>query len=626
MSIREGSSSNNAGRGHDSDGIDKLDYHPGRPLLRPDDAGENSNRPSVANSYAGSFFEQVAEGIYDSDRARMKRETLRYISFIWAIVVCLCAGSITAYSLYAPLFQRRLHYSQLRVNGISITAELAMYLPVPLFGYLCDRYGPGIPAILSASLFGFGYILAAFTYKSGPPQSVGGDGWPFGVMVIAFVGVGMATSCMYLSAVSTCAKNFGRGKHKGFALALPIAAFGLSGMWQSQIGSRLLCERKPDGSRGDVDVFRYFLFLGCLLLVVGLIGGVLLRVVDEDELIEEAVEELERSGLLEDSELFHRADENGYGTLDTTSRLSAEEEDQIHQDVEAWKAKTLEEQRRKTWLLNEETRLFLSDKTMWLLAAGFFLTTGPGEAFINNLGTIIGTFYPSTTSQEETPTDAVTHVSIVAVMSTVARILTGTLSDLLAPTSVPHQHRRGPNSLANSLASLPPDAMAQESKRFQVSRVVFLIVFCLLAALGQVLLASGIMQGHGERFWLVSASIGAGYGAIFSLTPIIVSVVWGVENFGTNWGIVATVPAIGATVWGLIYSAVYQAAADRQTTIGMLVDQFRTSESAEDVLCHGSSCYAPTFWAMAISFWFACLLWLWAWKGPNGWHKRGVAV
>jgi len=358
-----------------------------------------------------------------------------------------------------------------------------------------------------------------------------------------------------------------------------------------------------------------------------LIGGFLLRVVDEDEMIDEAVDELERSGLLENSALFHQTgDENGYGTLSTERRLSAEEEDEIHQQMEAQKAHTLEEQRKKTWLLNEETRRFLSDKTMWLLAAGFFLTTGPGEAFINNLGTIIGTLYPPDMPQDRSPTTAVTHVSIVAVTSTIARLLTGTLSDLLAPTSLPHQHRRGPNSLANSLSSLPPDTMADHPKRFQVSRIVFLVAFCLLASLGQVLLASGIIHGHGERFWMVTASIGAGYGAIFSLIPIIISVVWGVENFGTNWGIVATVPAIGATVWGLIYSAVYQAAADRQTSVAMLVEYLKTSESTGDVLCYGTSCYSPTFWAMAVSFWFACLLWLWAWRGPNGWHNRGVAV
>ena len=600
-------------RNGDGSGIDKLDYHPGgRPLLAVDNGDEASVRASGEHSYAGSFFEDIAEGIVDQDRRKFNRQALRYISFAWAIVNCLGAGSITAYSLYAPLFQRRLHYTQLQVNGVSITAELAMYLPVPLFGFLCDRFGPGSPSLLAGCLFGLGYILAAFAYKSGAPPSAGGEGWPYWAMILSFIPIGCATSCMYLSAVTTCAKNFGRGKYKGLALALPIASFGLSGSWESQVGSQLLYERKPDGTEGDVDVHRFFLFLGCLLLASGIVGFFALRIVGEEELIDEAVEELEQSGLLEDSALFQRTTsdvQTGYGTtIAGDRRMNTEEVEALHRQASEQKARLREEQRKKTWLLNEETRLFLSDHTMWWLAAGFFLVTGPGEAFINNLGTIIGTLYPPATSpQEETNmTSAATHVSIVAITSTVARILTGTLTDILAPTAPPHQHRRGPHSLANSISSLPDPALPTTSprpKQWEISRLTFLLTFSLLMSAGQLTLASGLLQGRGDLFWTVSASIGAGYGAVFSLTPIIVSIVWGVENFGTNWGIVATVPAVGATVWGLVYSGVYQRAAGRGTEAGGFGGG---GAGPEDVLCYGARCYAPTFWAMAACVWVAC--------------------
>ena len=597
-------------------GIDKLDYRPSdacRPLLQPD-ADSDSSRPSQDTSYAGSFFEQVAEGIAERDRRKMQRQVVRWLSFIWAILNCLCAGSITAYSLYGHLFQSRLHYTQFQVNIVSITAELATYLPVSAFGYLCDRLGPGVPSFLSGFLFGLGYLLAAFAYRSGPPPSAGGGGWPFGIMVLAFVGVGMGTSCMYLSAVTTCAKNFGRGKHKGLALAAPIAAFGLSGMWQSQVGSRLLYERAPDGSRGDVDVFRYFLFLGITLLCVGFIGTFTLKIVDEEEMIDEAVEELERSGLLARDEFFHRAaDIHGYGTMDTGD-LSESQFDFLQIEAERLKFRAAEDARKKNWLLNEETRRFLTDHTMWWLAAGFFLVTGPGEAFINNLGTIIGTLTPPHTSSS--PTSPATHVSIVAITSTAARLITGTLSDLLAPVAPNHQHRRGTGSLENSISHL--HGVTGSCKPFTLSRLVFLLTFSILLSLGQILLASGLIQNHANRFAWVSALIGAGYGAVFSLVPIVISVVWGVENFGTNWGILATAPAAGATVWGAVYAAVYQKA------IGS--GDEGPGGSAEEVLCYGRKCYAPTFWAMAISVWVACGLWIWAWRGPGGWKKRGIAV
>ena len=251
-----------------------------------------------------------------------------------------------------------------------------MYLPVPLFGYLCDRIGPAPLSFVSGLLFGVAYLLAAFTYKSGAKDISGYTherGWPLWVMVLSFVIVGMGTTCMYISAVTTCAKNFGRGKYRGLALAAPIAAFGLSGMWLSQVGERALYERLPGGKKGDLDVFKFFLFLAVALLAVGLLGTFLLKVVDEEELIDEAVEELERSGLLEDSEFFRRANGGGrYGSLD--ERL--EDDGEEARRVDEAKALEEEEARKKTWLLNEETRQFVKDHTMWSLALGFFFISG----------------------------------------------------------------------------------------------------------------------------------------------------------------------------------------------------------------------------------------------------------
>ena len=468
---------------------------------------------------------------------------------------------------------------------------------MPIFGYLCDRYNPRPISLLSAILFGGGYLLAALTYRSANnPDS---SPWPFGIMILAFVGVGMGTSCMYLSAVTTCAKNFGRGKHKGLALAVPIAAFGLSGMWQSQVGSQLLYERDPHtGGKGDVDVFRYFIFLAGLLFAVGLVGALALKVFNEEELIDEAVSELERSGLLEDSSIFQRSllhdssdlsnnNRNGYGTLTPPSSYPATETSSCHSS---------KDKRKKIWLLNMETRLFLTDSTMWLLAAGFFLVTGPGEAFINNLGTILSTLYPPPSHGPPPSNSPATHVSILALTSTLTRLLTGAASDLLAPTKI-HQ------------AEIP----SSRPHRFTISRVSFLLFWTALFSLGQLLLASGLVQHHLPLFALISTLQGAGYGAAFSLTPILVSVVWGVQNFGTNWGVVALVPAGGAAVWGAVYSAVYQAGVDRRSIMGQ----------EEDTRCFGTRCYALTFWAMAVCSWIAMGLWGLAWKR---WRRRGIAV
>ncbi|KAI9787090.1 MAG: putative monocarboxylate transporter mch1 [Geoglossum umbratile] len=594
---------------------DDFGYDARGPLLR--DFGDSDELSTEDDERLMGGWRDASEG-----KKEGSDDFFRYLSFGCAMLSGLCAGSITAYSLYGHLFLKHLHYTQFQVNIVSITAELSTYLPVSIFGYLCDRYSPGSLSLISGLFFGPGYLLAAYTYRQGPPVSAGGNGWPFSMMVLGFVGIGMGTSSMYISAITTCAKNFGRGRHKGFALAMPIAAFGLSGFWQSQIGSRLLCERRPDGSRGDVDVFRFFLFLGITLFVVGVIGAFGLRVVGEGELIDEGVEELERSGLLSDSEFF-RASESGrsYGALDGGRRHSGGVERRQREADEA-KRREEEERRKKTWLLNEETRIFLSDHTMWWLAAGFFLVTGTGETFINNMGTIIGTLYhPSPDNTTTNPTSPATHVSIIAIASTFTRIFTGTISDYLAPAPPPRRYRAS----ISSLHSL--NGFDKSQHRFTISRLTLLVTFAFILSLGQVLLATGAVQQHGERFWAVSALIGSGYGAAFSLTPVIISVVWGVENFGTNWGIVAMAPALGATVYSVIYSWFYQRAVKGVPPgPGALGYGGPAEGMVKDILCYGKECYAGTFWIMSASVWVACGLWIWAWKGPSGWSKRGIAV
>ncbi|KAL2265587.1 hypothetical protein VTJ83DRAFT_6687 [Remersonia thermophila] len=592
------------------------------PLLAtysPTSLPASASRPAStrSSSFSSSTF---------STTSRSNSGRRRLISLVAALLSALCAGSVTAFSLYAPTLQSRLNYSQYRVNGLASAASVAMYVPVSLLGYLCDRAGPAPLALLAAASFGAGYAGAAGAYYRAGLRVGDNDGegqrW-YVVMVLSFVAIGVGTCSMYMSAVATCAKNFGRGKHRGLAVALPIAAFGLSGMWLSQVGSRLF------GAPGDeVDVVRFFLFLAALLVVVGILGSFSLRIVNEEDLIEEAVEELERSGILDGSAIFSpgRA-ENGYGTLDERRDASSADDREDGatpvngtapapgaggKDAAADRSFA---QLRKHFVLNAETRRFLTDHTMWCFALGFFFMIGPGEAFINNLGTVIKTLYPPAApdplSDPPRQTSPATHVSIVGLTSTVARLLTGTLTDLLAPNP-PAQHIQ----LAAPAAPAP-------ARRFALSRVAFLLASALLLSLGLSLLASGVAQDHGDRFWLVSSLVGAGYGAVFSLTPIIITVIWGVENFATNWGIVAMFPALGATVWGVVYSAVYTRAVGQQQ---QQQQENTPGNEGNNHLCYGRECYAPAFWAMAGSVWIACGLVLWAWKGRGGWAQRGVVV
>ena len=537
-------------------------------------------------------------------RERRKKHVVRLVAFVVANLFATCAGSNRVFSMYAPLFQSRLHYTQLQVNGAAIACSLALYMPISIMGFLVDRYGAPPLSLFAGVLFGTGYGTAAGIYRKldleykavGKPQDTADHTYP--LMLFAFVCIGAGTCAGYISCVSTVAKNFGKGKYRGLALAMPITFFGLSGMWLSQVGSKIFYERMPDGSRGDVDVFHFFVFLAVLLFGMGLLGTFTLRVVDEQELIDEAIEELEHSGLLDGSSLLGRADRS-YGSIEPGAQAAEDDAfDPTKDDDARWK---------KNWVLNAETRRFLSDRTMWPFALAFLLMVGPGEAFINNLGTVLGTLTPPEDSSILSRGAAATHVSIFGVTSTVARLLIGTLTDLLAPS--PHtQH-----------VQIGPVRPSSPLRRIAISRVVFMLIFSTLMAIGLMFLASGAVQNHVERFWVVSGLVGAGYGAIFSLTPLIVTIIWGVENFATNFGIIATVPALGAVFWGSIFSGVYEEGArSMQSSPG------RGGEG--DVFCYGKQCYAPTFWAEGITVLLACGLLYWAWKGKGGWQQRGIVI
>ncbi|OAQ69839.1 MFS monocarboxylic acid transporter [Pochonia chlamydosporia 170] len=587
-----------------------------RTLVTPTDT---TTTAQVIDSEASSTFSAYDDDeSFEQDSAQRRRlirqkQVVRITSLVFATLAALCAGSIVVFSLYAPRFQSRLRYTQFQVNGVAIAGSVALYLPISIMGYVCDRVGVAPLSLLSAILFGTGYGTAAAIYRKldieynvlGKPHGVGNE-WSYPAMMFAFVCVGSATCAMYIASVSTCAKNFGKGKYRGLALAMPITGFGLSGMWLSQFGSRFLYETKPDGSKGEVDVFRFFVFLAVLLFIMGILGTFLLRVVDEQDLIEEAIEELETSGLLDGSSLISRTRSRGYGSagpiVDQGNMESSSLIDPSKDEDAQWK---------KNWVLNAETRQFLSDHTMWPFALAFLLMIGPAEAFINNLGTVIGTLTPPSTEGFGETTSAATHVSIFGVTSTIARLLIGTLTDLLAPAPET-QHIQLSSSYHSSHRSTA-------LQRFSISRVAFVLFFAVLMSIGFIFLASGAVQNHADRFWVVSGLVGAGYGAIFSLAPLIVTIIWGVENFATNFGIIAMLPALGSTFWGLIYSGIYQAGAKGSSTSSGGGDD-------DDLFCYGKHCYAATFWAEGICVWVACLLVLFAWKGKGGWKQRGIVI
>lgn len=129
--------------------IDKLEF-PSRnertPLIK-DAQRVSSPEPSQASSHAGRFFEDVAEGIQNQDRARLGREIVRYGSFIWAILswyVIQPARLPFRTALTCPSQPlRRLPYRLLPLRSlVPVSASLH---PIPNQPCLCGRRAGSLP-------------------------------------------------------------------------------------------------------------------------------------------------------------------------------------------------------------------------------------------------------------------------------------------------------------------------------------------------------------------------------------------------------------------------------------------------------------------------------------------------
>jgi MFS family permease len=197
-------------------------------------------------------------------------------------------------------------------------------------------------------LFASSYTLAAqaFTHY-----------FPLWCFLIAFFFIGMGTSALYFSALTTSAKNF--VGHRGLSIAVPIAAFGLSSFWEALVAGSPLFAKKVHARGGDVvkelDVVRLFKFFAILLGVVGVIGALGLIVIPSH-----LPKRVEGEEATEDDALLPRAEESDESESSSViSGVSAREE------------------------LTAEHRPFLRDRSTYLFGLALLILLGVGEMFIN---------------------------------------------------------------------------------------------------------------------------------------------------------------------------------------------------------------------------------------------------
>jgi len=169
--------------------------------------------------------------------------------------------------------------------------------------------------------------------------------------------------------------------------------------------------------------------------------------------------------------------------------------------------------------------------TYWLLITVFFLIAGTGLMAINNVGHIV--------------------------QSLNGGIQDGDLTTLLI----------GGLSVANGSGRV----LMAGSDFVRWRRGVWLAGSCALMALTHFITATCIT--HKTHLWFFVLGAGGSYGALWSIIPIIVSDLWGAENFSMNFGFVNFVAGVGGFAFNHIAGSLYDSHAIENSCSGTICYQ-----------------------------------------------------
>lgn len=156
------------------------------------------------------------------------------------------------------------------------------------------------------------------------------------------------------------------------------------------------------------------------------------------------------------------------------------------------------------------------------------------------------------------------HVGILSVASFIGRLSSGIGSDILV-------------------------------KSFGSSRYWSLVASALLFTVAQVF---ALKIENPNWLFLLSASTGLGYGALFGVYPALVADAFGAAGMGINWGTMTMAPVLSGNIFNLIYGANLDAHSDHP-------------EGSERVCLDGRICYANAYVVTLIASIMAIFWSLW---------------
>lgn len=493
------------------------------------------------------FLHRISHRIKHILSRHISVANLKRSSFLISLVSCLSAGSIMLFSLFSTSLHELVGFTYLQINFIASLSAMGMYLCLPFLGYLADCYGPSLLSLFLILFFCPSYFVNSILISKLQDRPEGPLNeyyvYAFG---ISFCFIGLATSSLYFSSLLTCAKIY--PDRKGLAISLPVTCYGISTLIGSQLMKLPYFKHSNTPNESYLNLYRVFVFFGFLYLFMGILNFISNSVVIvEQEVIFNPNSTDENTPLLDEP--------------CSSSECPSDAEDSLSL---APQRSIIEPRNHK-----ERFKLFLMDKSAWIVLASLVLNVGPMESYQNNLGSII---------KNSTHTINLSNqVSVMATSSTITRLLLGGFSDYLA----------SPN------------------RKYPICRIWLLLIILVFGVLGQI--GNNFITYENDNLYpIISALNGSAYGGIFTIYPTIIASIWGIDMIGSTWGSFMVAPAVGS----ILYSLTYGHESD--------------TKCSSEIFAGSTSCLHSYFDLTTLSLVTSILLVLIVWRFI--WHKRGFTL
>lgn len=411
------------------------------------------------------------------------------VTLICCFLAGLGCGTMYIYSAYAPQLASRLALRATSVSFLGMVGNLGMAVTGPLSGSVVDRKGPRIPIVIAAIATSLGYWIIKKSYES--------SNGSVPVLAFALLIVGIGSTFGFSAVVKSAALAFPRAR--GFATSVPMAAFGLSAFFMSTLASEVM----PGDTLGFLTMLSIVpctLFMACLPFI-----------------------RFPEGATTEAIEMKSVQTSRGHGHHGHVRSISS---DSMTPDATESAASSLSSSGDIYGSALLRSRLFWSHFLVMGVLAGI------GQMYIYSCGYCVRALLGGGTAQGDqldgideaaVQTLQSVQVSIISLSSFAGRLLSGSLSDLLA-------------------------------YRYKLQRTWLLVGAGLVSLSAQF---AGYSVNSVNHLWLISAETGLAYGICYGSYPTIVGDAFGMKYFSQNWGLLALSPLSVSYLFNMLFGYYY---------------------------------------------------------------------